>query len=60
MKATELILELQNLINDCGDVEVKIYASYDCGYAYAGGNICDVKFVQSGKNEYIELVNDEG
>lgn len=40
------------------DMAVKVYATYDCGYAATGG---DVNYIEKDRTDYaVVLCNDEG
>lgn len=44
MLISELIKELQSQMEAHGDIPVEVTASYDCGYADAGGPIEEIEY----------------
>ena len=41
------------------NADIIIYAGYDCGYAYAGGNVEEVNFYDYGNQKTVELISDD-
>ena len=70
MLISELIKELQAQMEIHGDIPVEIAASYDCGYADAGGAIEEIEYKEipedcwearyHGRHKYLILGNYDG
>jgi len=42
------------------NADIVISASYDCGYAWAGGDVEEVEFCETSYGKTVELINNNG